>query len=142
MLVETPADALLKKTFDDQGANKLYYGPNKFDELHAYWDTELVKIVTDHTTSATTLADKLKNNLDSIDASTGGDLHTWPERAGESAKLADGAYQRIKLGAQPCPIMGHLSKKSRSRSRHTTMRFKRPLSLVSSRKRHCAWQNC
>ena len=98
-LLESPAEAFPQRKIEDRGANQLFYGPGQFDELHGFWDVDLVKVVAGNVSSAQALADKLSANLGSVSADTPGDFHTWAESwASESIVLAHGAYQGIQLG--------------------------------------------
>jgi hypothetical protein len=98
-LLESPAEAFPQKNIEDRGGNQLFYGPGHNDELHGFWDFDLVKVVAGNASLAQPLADKLSADLGSVNADTPGDFHTWAESwASESIVLAHGAYQGIQFG--------------------------------------------
>jgi S1/P1 nuclease len=87
---------------NDKGGNADYFGPGKYDELHAYWDTNLVQKV-----AGTTDPVVLAAALEKITASEGprwksaGDYHHWAEGwATESLAAARTAYAGIIFGAE------------------------------------------
>lgn len=87
---------LKKEKMEDRGANQLFFGPEKYDQMHALWDFELVKRLA----GIKNLTKLLQDALPKIDSTTPGDLHAWPEHwAGESAALANAAYAGIEFGA-------------------------------------------
>lgn len=87
---------LKKEKLEDRGANQLFFGPEKYDQMHALWDFELVKQLA----GIRNLAKLLQDALPKIDTTTPGDHHTWAEHwAGESVALAKAAYAGIEFGA-------------------------------------------
>jgi hypothetical protein len=91
-----------KDLSDDKGGNADVYGPGKYDELHAYWDTNLVQKVAG-TMEAAELAPVLIKKT--ADESSGwkspGDYHHWAEGwADESLAAARTAYAGITFGAE------------------------------------------
>lgn len=87
---------LKKDKLEDRGANQLFFGPDKYDQMHALWDFELVKQLA----GIRNLTKLLQDALPKIDTTTPGDLHTWAEHwAGESVALAKAAYADIEFGA-------------------------------------------
>jgi hypothetical protein len=95
-LITDPTEAAGKP--DDVGGNDLFYGPGAFDELHGFWDGNLVEGVA-HTANFMTLAAKLTNQIDKVNWATAGDFHQWAEAwATDSVKQALEAYQGIKFG--------------------------------------------
>lgn len=87
---------LKKEKLEDRGANQLFFGPEKYDQMHALWDFELVKRLA----GLKNLAKLLQDTLPKVNATTPGDHHTWAEQwAGESVVLAKGAYAGIEFGA-------------------------------------------
>jgi hypothetical protein len=69
------------------------------DELHAYWDTELVKNAAAGSGSVKQLVTRLRSNIPNVQANTSGNYHKWAEAwADESIKLASEAYAGIRLG--------------------------------------------
>jgi len=87
---------------DDKGGNADFYGPGKYDELHAYWDTNLVQRV-----AGTKEAAQLASVLDTLADGNGehwksaGDYHHWPEEwATESLVAARTAYAGIAFGSE------------------------------------------
>lgn len=87
---------LKKEKLEDRGANQLFYGPEKYDQMHALWDFELVKRLA----GLKSLTKLLQDALPKIDSTTPGDLHAWAEHwAGESVALAKAAYTGIEFGA-------------------------------------------
>jgi hypothetical protein len=99
-LVLDPAAA--KDLSNDKGGNADFYGPGKYDELHAYWDTNLVQKVANSKDPAVLAA-----TLESLAARDGatwksaGDYHHWPEGwATESLAAARTAYSGITFGAE------------------------------------------
>jgi S1/P1 Nuclease len=99
-LVTDPAAA--KDLPNDKGGNADFYGPGKYDELHAYWDTNLVEKV-----AGTKEAADLAAPLEKLAAGAGpgwksaGDYHHWAEGwATESLVAARTAYAGITFGAE------------------------------------------
>jgi hypothetical protein len=99
-LVTDPAAA--KDLPNDKGGNADFYGPGKYDELHAYWDTNLVQKV-----AGTKVAAELAPTLAKLVADQGagwkssGDYHHWAEGwATESLAAARTAYAGITFGAE------------------------------------------
>ena len=98
-LVEGAAAARFKP-FGDRGGNLLFYGPGKFDELHAFFDGRLVADVVSGDASPQKLADAIEAMLATEKANTSGDCHTWAEAwADESLKLANDMYHQLTFGA-------------------------------------------
>lgn len=86
---------LKKEKLEDRGANQLFFGPEKYDQMHALWDFELVKRFA----GFKNLAKLLKDVLPKVNAATPGDHHRWAEQwAGESVALAKAAYAGIEFG--------------------------------------------
>lgn len=86
---------LKKEKLEDRGGNQLFFGPEKYDQMHALWDFELVKRLA----GLKKLAKLLQDALPKINTTTPGDHHTWAEHwAGESVALAKGAYAGIEFG--------------------------------------------
>lgn len=86
---------LKKQKLEDRGANQLFFGPEKYDQMHALWDFELVKRLA----GLKNLAKLLQDTLPKVNATTAGDHHTWAEQwAGESVALARAAYADIEFG--------------------------------------------
>jgi S1/P1 Nuclease len=87
---------LEKAKCGDQGGNLLFFGPDKFDQLHAYWDTDVVK-------RAAPLGglDKLiTRHLNEVQADSPGNAEAWPAAwATEGVKQAAKAYQGLQFGA-------------------------------------------
>jgi hypothetical protein len=98
-LVTDPAAA--KGLPNDKGGNALFFGPGRFDELHAYWDTALVKKIAD-TDQVAELAAVLQKKVaeDGATWRSAGDYHHWPEEwATESLEAARTAYAGLAFGA-------------------------------------------
>ncbi len=99
VLVTDPAAT--KGVPNDKGGNADFFGPGKFDELHAYWDTALVEKITGGKEPAG-LAAVLEKKV-SEEASgwkSPGDYHHWAEGwATESLAAARTAYSGIGFGA-------------------------------------------
>jgi hypothetical protein len=98
-LVTDPAAA--KDLPNDRGGNADFYGPGRFDELHAYWDSNLVDKIAD-TKEPAALAAVLEKKAAAEGAGwkSPGDYHHWPEAwATESLAAARTAYQGITFGA-------------------------------------------
>jgi hypothetical protein len=98
-LVTDPAAA--KGLSNDKGGNVLFFGPDRYDELHAYWDTALVKKITGDEQVAG-LAAVLQKRVAKDGASwkSAGDYHHWPEAwASESLPAARVAYTGLVFGA-------------------------------------------
>jgi hypothetical protein len=99
-LVEDPVQC--EDLPDDKGGNADFYGPGKYDELHAYWDTNLVEKV-----AGSKDPDQLALVLEKLAAdqssgwTTPGDYHHWPEAwATESVAAARSAYSGIGFGIE------------------------------------------
>lgn len=87
---------LKQEKLEDRGANQLFFGPEKYDQMHALWDFELVKRLA----GLKNLTKLLQDALPKINTSTPGDLHAWAEHwAGESVALAKEAYAGIEFGS-------------------------------------------
>lgn len=83
---------------DDKGGNVLRFGPDRWDELHGYWDTGLVRKLS-HSREASPLAKLLMASGAPDGAATGGDYHRWAEAwASESIAAARIAYRGITFG--------------------------------------------
>jgi len=99
-LVTDPASA--KDLPNDKGGNALFFGPGRFDELHAYWDVALVaRIVSPE--QPPELAKVLEAEVAAEGGSwkSAGDYHRWAERwATESLAVARTAYEGITFGAE------------------------------------------
>lgn len=109
-LVTDPDGA--KDLHNDKGGNALFFGPGRFDELHAYWDTELVEKVA-HTKEPVALAVLLEKAIAADGASwkSAGDYHHWPEAwASESLATARTAYAGIEFGAATDDAKGGFKK--------------------------------
>ncbi len=80
----------------DAGGNALYY--SKSDELHAFWDTNLVNAVF-ATSDPTVLANKILQGADTNAAKATGNRSTWAAKwAGESMAKATATYADINFG--------------------------------------------
>jgi hypothetical protein len=99
-LVTDPAEA--EGLPNDKGGNALVFGPKKYDELHAYWDTDLVVKISGGK-DPREIAGFLQKSIDADGqgwASTG-DYHHWAEAwATESVVAARTAYSGITFGAE------------------------------------------
>jgi len=105
-LVTDPAAA--KDLPNDKGGNALFYGPNRMDELHAYWDTALVGKVA-NTDQPAELAKVLQAKVAELGSSwnTPGDYHHWPEIwATESLAAARTAFSGLVFGAETADPKG------------------------------------
>lgn len=102
VLKTDPAECLEldKKKCGDQGGNLVFFGPDKFDQLHSYWDSDTVK-------RAGLLIDLkvvLGRFIDLVDAKTPGQPEDWPAYwATESVKLAAKAYEGLEFGPASPP---------------------------------------
>ncbi|HXQ80721.1 MAG TPA: S1/P1 nuclease [Opitutaceae bacterium] len=99
-LVADPAAA--KDLPNDKGGNALFFGPGRFDELHAYWDVALVARIVS-TGQPADLAKALESEVAAEGASwkSVGDYHHWAEGwATESLVAARTAYEGISFGAE------------------------------------------
>jgi S1/P1 Nuclease len=109
-LVKDPAAA--KDLENDKGGNDLFYGPNKFDELHALWDFSLPEKIL-NTRDVPALAARLEKDIAEKGASwaQNGDYHHWAESwATESLATARKAYDGISYGAVTRDEKGALKK--------------------------------
>ena len=99
-LVTDPAAA--KGLPNDKGGNALFFGPDRFDELHAYWDDTLVRKVAqtkDEARLATVLGGQIAASKGAW--ATPGDYHHWPEAwATESIQAANIAFAGVVFGAE------------------------------------------
>jgi len=97
VLITDPAAATGKES--DKGGNDLSYGGQRFEELHAYWDTILpMKIAGSNEPSV--LAKKLADAIQPGGWASAGDHHSWAESwATESLIAARQAYAGIAFGA-------------------------------------------
>jgi hypothetical protein len=87
---------------NDKGGNTDFFGPGRYDELHAYWDTNLVQKVAG-TTDPVVLAAALEKMTAAQDSNwrSPGDYHHWAEGwATESLAAARTAYSGIVFGAE------------------------------------------
>jgi hypothetical protein len=87
---------------NDKGGNALFFGTGKYDELHAYWDSNLVQKVAD-TKDPTQLEGVLEKTVtaESSQWKDDGDYHHWAEGwATESLAAARTAYAGITFGAE------------------------------------------
>lgn len=99
-LVTDPVTA--KELPNDKGGNALFYGPGRFDELHAYWDSALVAKIA-NTDQPAELAKVLESQVAAEGGSwsSPGDYHHWPEGwATASLAAANTAYAGITFGAE------------------------------------------
>jgi hypothetical protein len=99
-LITDPLTA--KDAPDDKGGNTDFYGPGKYDELHAYWDTNLVDKVTG-TKDPAKIAALLEGDVAEKGPSwkSAGDYHHWAEGwATDSVVAARTAYAGIAFGAE------------------------------------------
>jgi hypothetical protein len=97
------------KDFEDRGGNQLFFGSSKFDELHGFWDSNLVKDVIGGSGSYIELADQLDDMLATTDSATQGhDHHAWAEQwANESLKLGTEAYKNVSMGLTQLNAVGN-----------------------------------
>ena len=98
-LVTDPAAAMSLP--NDKGGNADFYGPGKYDELHAYWDDLPGKVADSKDAAA------LAPVLEKVVADSGpswksaGDYHHWAEGwATESLVAARTAYGPVTFGAE------------------------------------------
>lgn len=97
-LVTDPGEA--KGLPNDKGGNDLFFGPDRYDELHAYWDAGLVTKIA-QTERPEELAKVIQPRVESGRATWkgSGDYHHWPEAwATESLEAARIAYKGIVFG--------------------------------------------
>lgn len=94
------ASAKMFRNNEDRGGNQLFFKPfGRFDELHGFWDGDLVKAVANGSGSVTELANTIEEAMDDISVDDGDSLMSWPEKwANESLKAAQKAYDRIEFG--------------------------------------------
>lgn len=98
VLVTDPRVALAQHLQDDKGANLLQYGADRWEELHAYWDSRLPEKVAD-SRDVPALAAKIRDSIQPEAWASSGDYHFWPEAwATESLIAARTAYQGIAFG--------------------------------------------
>jgi hypothetical protein len=99
-LVTDPAAA--KGLPNDKGGNTDFFGPSRFDELHAYWDTDLVDKVAGSKDPEAIAAVLEKRASEGATAwKSAGDYHHWAEGwATESLAAARTAYSGIVFGAE------------------------------------------
>ena len=87
----------------DQGGNLLFFGPEKYDQLHAYWDSDAVYRVA----PVGGLAHHLQKLAPTVKATTEGQPDTWPAQwASESVQIAAKAYEGLKFGRCSPPVDG------------------------------------
>lgn len=86
---------------NDKGGNALFFGPGRFDELHAYWDTALVvRVANSDRTSDLVKVLQAKVAAGGAAWKSTGDYHLWPQEwATESLVSARTAYAGIVFGA-------------------------------------------
>jgi hypothetical protein len=99
-LVTDPAAA--RDLPNDKGGNALFFGPGRYDELHAYWDANLVTKVA-KTESPQDLAKVLEAKVASDGSAwkSPGDYHRWAEGwATESLRAARTAYAGLSYGRE------------------------------------------
>jgi hypothetical protein len=98
-LVEDPVAA--KGLPNDKGGNADFFGPGKYDELHGYWDFELVQKITDSKEpEAVAAVIGKKVSAEGSSWKSAGDYHHWPEAwATESLAAARTAFAGITYGA-------------------------------------------
>jgi len=85
---------------NDRGGNALFFGPGRYDELHAYWDMALVAKIA-NTEQVADLAAALQKRVAADGGSWKGtgDYHHWPEEwATESLAAARIAYAGLEFG--------------------------------------------
>jgi hypothetical protein len=95
---------------NDKGGNVLFFGPDRYDELHAYWDAALVKKIA-KTEQPEELAKVLQPRVAAGRASwtASGDYHHWAEAwASESLAAARTAYQGIVFGKETADAKGEI----------------------------------
>ena len=98
-LVTDPAAC--KGLDNDKGGNALFFGPDKYDELHGYWDIAVVDKL-EPSRSPAALATLIEKDIASKGAGwkSAGDYHHWPEAwASESLAAARTAYSGLVYGA-------------------------------------------
>jgi S1/P1 Nuclease len=97
---------------NDKGGNALFFGPGRYDELHAYWDTVLVTKVAG-SEEAAVLEAALQTDVSAAGADwkSSGDYHHWPEAwATESLAAAQTAYAGLVFGSVTPDPKGGISK--------------------------------
>jgi hypothetical protein len=88
--------ALEKQHLADRGGNALFYGPDKYNNLHGFWDFELPKLIA----PLSNLKEVLAQRSDTVTFATPGPVEQWPSHwANESLKLAAKAYADLSFGA-------------------------------------------
>jgi hypothetical protein len=100
-LVTDPAQA--KDLPNDKGGNDDFFGPGRYDELHAYWDSDIVWKLTGGRKDPVALAAIIERKAaaDGAGWATPGDYHHWPEAwATESLAAARIAYSGVTFGAE------------------------------------------
>jgi hypothetical protein len=110
-LVTDPAAA--KGLENDKGGNDDFFGPAKYDELHAYWDSELVWKVTGGKKDPVALAAIIEKKAadDGSGWKSAGDYHHWAEAwATESVTAARTAYAGITFGAETPDMKGGIKR--------------------------------
>jgi hypothetical protein len=97
---------------NDKGGNDLFYGPGKWDELHAYWDGVLIEKLA-ASKDPTVIAGLIEKDA----AAKGdtwkdkGDYHHWPEAwATESLAAARIAYNGLIIGPATLNEKGKIKK--------------------------------
>ncbi len=98
-LVEDPVAA--RGLPNDKGGNADFFGPGKYDELHGYWDFEIVaKFVGSKDPAAAAEVIGKKIAAEGSSWKSEGDYHHWPEAwATESLAAARTAFSGISYGA-------------------------------------------
>jgi hypothetical protein len=112
ILVTDPVAA--KDADNDKGGNTDFFGPGKYDELHAYWDSDLVwKQVggaRDDPAAVAAVIEK-KTAADGAAWKSAGDYHHWPEAwATESIEAARVAYAGIVFGTETPDMKGGIKR--------------------------------
>jgi hypothetical protein len=98
-LVTDPAEA--KDLPNDKGGNALFFGPDRYDELHGYWDFGMVEKIV-HSEGVAELGAALQTQVAAAGDTwkSTGDYHHWPEQwATQSLVAARTAYEGITFGA-------------------------------------------
>jgi hypothetical protein len=110
VLVSDPSDA--EGLLDDRGGNADFFGPGKWDELHAYWDSDLVTKVGGGS-APRVIAGLLEADAarDGAGWASAGDYHHWAEAwASESIAAARTAYEGIVFGTATTTERGGIGK--------------------------------
>jgi hypothetical protein len=95
---------------DDRGGNSLFFGPDRYDELHGYWDFDMVKDYAG-TSDPEVLASKLAPLVNAKDWADSGDYHQWAAHwAADSLIAARSAYQGFTFGKAEVGSNGNIQK--------------------------------